>query len=524
MTLERQIRLLTRLAIGAVVALGGLLALTWFNQGQLNFAQQQRYASYLLADELRQSSDDLTRLARTYVATADPKHEAAYWDVIAVRNGDKPRPDGEKVALQELMKRQGFTEEEFAKLKQAENNSNALVTTETIAMNAVKGRFADGQGGYTKEGKPDQELALRIMFDDKYHQDKAIIMEPINQFEELLDARTKATVERYILRGNVLIGGIGAMIVLLAGLLVAFLKRVRQFMVRTLEDLDQNANWLTYAADQVASSSEQLAQGVSEQAAVVEQTSATSKEINELSSRNRDHSEQAAVLVVETDNRVTQANHALANMQQSMDEINASSEKIQNIIRVIDEIAFQTNLLALNAAVEAARAGEAGKGFAVVAEEVRNLAHRCSSAAKDTAGLIDESVTKSRNGREHVVQVASAIEAITQASSKVKCLVEEIKQGSVTQAQGTEEITRATAELESVVSNTASSAEEGAALGEELRSRAVMLSEVVDRFRELVGRQAALAVSETDDAPRENAQPNKNKSVNRVAAYMAPTH
>ena len=122
-------------------------------------------------------------------------------------------------------------------------------------------------------------------------------------------------------------------------------------------------------------------------------------------------------------------------MVSAMDGINASSQKISKIIKVIDEIAFQTNILALNAAVEAARAGEAGMGFAVVADEVRNLAQRCAQAAKDTADLIEESIQRSDGGRVKVDQVAVAIRAITAESAKIKVLVDEINLGSVEQSQ-----------------------------------------------------------------------------------------
>lgn len=126
---------------------------------QLKAAQQSRYDSYLLADELRQSSDDLTRLARTYVVTGDERNEQEYADIIAVRNGDKARADGQTVSLLKLMEKAGFTAAEFAKLKQAEDLSNELAKVENAAMHMVKGQYDDGNGGFTQAGEPDLERA-----------------------------------------------------------------------------------------------------------------------------------------------------------------------------------------------------------------------------------------------------------------------------------------------------------------------------------------------------------------------------
>jgi methyl-accepting chemotaxis protein len=182
---------------------------------RLDHAEQVRFDSYLLADELRQSSDDLTRLARTYVLTGDAKYEQQYWDILAIRNGEKPRPqqynriywdfvaadgkkprgDGDIIALLKMMERLGFTKEEFARLEEAKNNSDALVKTEDIAMHAVKGLYDDGTGKFTVQRAPDLELARRLMHDQAYHTEKAKIMKPIDQFYQLLDDRTSRAVQ-----------------------------------------------------------------------------------------------------------------------------------------------------------------------------------------------------------------------------------------------------------------------------------------------------------------------------------------
>ena len=180
--------------IGPVVGLLVMALLAFWNQRSLNQAQANRYESYRLAHELRTSSEELTRLARTYVVTGDPAYEQEYWQVLAICNGELSRPNGQTIALRSLMQQQGFTAEEFAKLKEAEDNSNALVTTETIAMNAIKGQFADGRGGYTNQADPDLELARRIMHDEQYHTDKEVIMDPITEFEQMIDDRTEIAV------------------------------------------------------------------------------------------------------------------------------------------------------------------------------------------------------------------------------------------------------------------------------------------------------------------------------------------
>ncbi|MCP4115872.1 MAG: HAMP domain-containing protein [Desulfobacteraceae bacterium] len=167
-------------------------------QSELNANQQIRYQSYIAADELRQSSMDLTRLARTYVSTGNSKYEALYWEVLDIRNGKKARPDGRTISLHKIMEDLGFSEDEFDKLKEAGKNSDGLVWTETIAMNAVKGLFHDSNKKFTIKKDPDFELAKDLMFNDQYHQYVVEIMAPVNAFFELLDTRTMGQVQSHI--------------------------------------------------------------------------------------------------------------------------------------------------------------------------------------------------------------------------------------------------------------------------------------------------------------------------------------
>ena len=172
--------------------------------------------SLKLADELRQSSDDLTRMARSFAATGDPRFEAYFNEILAIRAGDAPYPDGYQgifwdfvvhdgarrggdtpaSALLERMRALGFSEEEFEKLADAQARSNQLVRLETAAMNAVKGRFDDGTGSYPIAKAPDRAVAIRMLFSDNYHAAKADIMQPVAEFFELLEARTSRELEQ----------------------------------------------------------------------------------------------------------------------------------------------------------------------------------------------------------------------------------------------------------------------------------------------------------------------------------------
>lgn len=256
---------------------------------------------------------------------------------------------------------------------------------------------------------------------------------------------------------------------------------------RTAAELIDGADQVASAAVQVSSASQSLAEGASEQAASLEETSASSKEVSATARANTESCHAAADLVTHAQLQFNAANASLDQMVESMNEISSSGTKISKIIRVIDEIAFQTNILALNAAVEAARAGEAGKGFAVVAEEVRNLAQRSATAARDTAALIEESIATSQDGRAKVDQVAVSIRDLAAESVKIKSLVDQVNAGSEEQTKGVEMIGRSLAQIEQVTQRSAASAQESASAAHELTSHSQAVNGIVKQLIALVG-------------------------------------
>ncbi len=280
---------------------------------------------------------------------------------------------------------------------------------------------------------------------------------------------------------------------IVVGIAVAWLmvSGLNSQMGTIVAELSDGSEQIASAAGQVSSSSQSLAQGSSEQAASLQDTSASSEEINSMARKNSDNARQMAGLVGKSQDMFVRTNEQLEEMVISMDEINDSSGKISKIIKVIDEIAFQTNILALNAAVEAARAGEAGMGFAVVADEVRNLAQRSAQAAKDTAMLIEESISKSNGGKMKVDQVAQAIRDITRDSASVKTLVDEVTLGSEEQSRGLQQISKSIMQMEQVTQTTAATAEESAAAAQELNAQSESLKDIVGNLSAMLGGHGA---------------------------------
>jgi methyl-accepting chemotaxis protein/methyl-accepting chemotaxis protein-1 (serine sensor receptor) len=282
-----------------------------------------------------------------------------------------------------------------------------------------------------------------------------------------------------------------AVIALILAVSVIVIRRIGAVLRQTVMELDQSAEQFRAAASLVSASSQALAQGANEQARSLREISASSTSINSTTQHNSQESRSAAAIVVDVKQRVTAAEQHVGEMMQSMQGLMESSNKISQIIKAIDGIAFQTNILALNAAVEAARAGEAGMGFAVVADEVRTLAQRSAEAARNTAALIEESMGRSKQGYQELERVVLDVHDVATSAAKVETLIEEVKVGSEEEARGVEHISDALVRLEQATQAAVRTSEETASASEELAAQSEAMQEIVGNLRGLVEKRRA---------------------------------
>ncbi len=268
------------------------------------------------------------------------------------------------------------------------------------------------------------------------------------------------------------------------GLLIA--QRLTGGIGRIISDLDTASTQTLSASAQVSSSSHSLAEGANSQAASVEETSATLEEISSMTRQNADNAGRAEKLAHQAQASTRQGSEAVVRMTTAIKSIKEASDKTARIVKTIDEIAFQTNLLALNAAVEAARAGEAGRGFAVVAEEVRNLASRSATAAKDTSALIEDSQRRADQGVAVSGEVSQLLSDILTTAGEMNTLVAEVAAASKEQDRGVQQITAAVSQMDGITQSNAASAEQTSAAAQELASQAQSLAVSVRRLSALM--------------------------------------
>jgi methyl-accepting chemotaxis protein len=256
-----------------------------------------------------------------------------------------------------------------------------------------------------------------------------------------------------------------------------------------------------------------MAEGASEQAASIEETSSSLEEIASMTKQNSENATTVNSLMSESKHSVDNGLKEMGEMKDAMGSISRASDDIAKITKVIEEIAFQTNLLALNAAVEAARAGEHGKGFAVVAEEVRNLAQRAGAASKDIAGLIQNAVEKAKAGHEVSEKLAHSLADIAEGVKKSGDIAAEVAAASREQSQGVDQISQAVAQMDTVTQQNAAAAEESASSSEELSAQSEMLDTLVRDLNRLVNGGATNGA-----APRALAAAPKPKAALRLPA------
>jgi methyl-accepting chemotaxis protein len=263
---------------------------------------------------------------------------------------------------------------------------------------------------------------------------------------------------------------------------IAIIMLITRNIMRIVGKVINASSTVSVAADEMAKGNINLSQRTEEQAASLEQTTASMEEMTGTVQQNTDNAQLAAQLAKEARERAEKGGDVVGTAVTAMNEINTSSKKVADIIGVIDEIAFQTNLLALNAAVEAARAGEQGRGFTVVAAEVRTLAQRSASAAKEIKGLIQDSVTKTEEGSQLVNQSGNTLEEIVTAVKKVSDIVVEIAKASEEQSVGIQQINHVVLQLDEITQQNAALVEEATTASEALKEQAQSLKEQVSFF------------------------------------------
>lgn len=236
-------------------------------------------------------------------------------------------------------------------------------------------------------------------------------------------------------------------------------------------------------ARQLADSSLSLAHGATEQAETVERLSITVSEVDRNAKDNADLANKASDLANKIKNNAEKGSEQMSHMVLAVKEINEASQKIQKVIKVIDDIAFQTNILALNAAVEAARAGQHGKGFAVVAEEVRSLAAKSAAAAKDTDSLIVDAMEKAEYGVHIAAETASSLTDIMSGITESSIIIGNIAEASESQSETITEINRGIDSVTQVIQSNSATAEENAAAAQEMSGQSELLHEMITQFK-----------------------------------------
>jgi methyl-accepting chemotaxis protein len=326
------------------------------------------------------------------------------------------------------------------------------------------------------EGNKDDYAALR-----EYTSRKDEIGEMTQSYDELMKYMTSIskTLSR-VAEGDLTIDVYPGSV---EDLLNHSLKKMLEDLNKMFADINSGSQQVNSGSQQISDGAQSLAQGSTEQAATVEELSASVSDIASKTSHSAGMARQAAALSNKIMQNAETGNHHMDEMVSAVNQISQSSQEISKVIKVIDDIAFQTNILALNAAVEAARAGQHGKGFAVVAEEVRNLAAKSAEAAKNTGGLIANSMEKAQLGASIAVNTASSLKEIVSGVNESAKFIDDIATSSEEQSSAIAQINDGIEQVANVVQQNSATAEQSAALAEELSGQSEMLNSLIASFK-----------------------------------------
>ena len=258
---------------------------------------------------------------------------------------------------------------------------------------------------------------------------------------------------------------------------------MKQFLAQFILQIQDSAAQVANASSEIAAANIDLSSRTQNQATSLEETAAAMEEMTSTVHSNAQITQSANHLTAEVSVSAGKVGGLVANVVTTMEEINSSSKRIQDIIGVIDSIAFQTNILALNAAVEAARAGEQGRGFAVVATEVRSLAQRSAGAAQEIKAIIQDNVGKISNGNDLASQAGNAVATVVESIQKVNISMSEVALATREQSEGIAQVGQAVAQIDQATQQNAALVEETAAASSNLNDQVQALKTAINFFK-----------------------------------------
>jgi len=283
-----------------LIALGLMSSMLNLNQEDVKRSQENRFQSYLLANDLRQSVDDLTRLVRSYVITGDLRYELQYQNVLAIREGKKARPDGQSASLMDLMKKAGFTTEELNEMDEVNSKTESLLKIEEKAFLSMKGKYADS-AGKLKEGKPDQAMAIRLVHDDIYQIEKAKTMAPLDDFIAMKNFRTKSMLEATTKRGKLYLNISIGLLAMLSAIVVVSLIAIHRKVNKPIQGLQDATHHVAMDLSQLTQVAMGLANGDLSQTAQIQTQPLEIKTKDELGNLARDFNQMIVQLRETTD-------------------------------------------------------------------------------------------------------------------------------------------------------------------------------------------------------------------------------